>query len=305
MSIELSVVVPLYKSAQTLPTLLQRIDKARKHIPGQTEIILVDDGSPDDGLILANKLSSYYSGIKIVKLSKNFGQHIAILAGLDNARGKWTVVMDADLQDPPEAIIELWDTASTGEHSIIYARREGRKDTWLDRISSRLFYKMIKKFTGQDFSSDFGNFGIYSREVIETVRELRESNFFFPIAVRWTGFSSSEIKVHRQNREDGQSSYSFIKRMKLGLNVLIVNTNYLLKLSVNFGALISTLALLASLVLAVSYFIGGVEVAGWTSVIVSVYLMSGFLLMSIGVMGLYIGRIHEIARGRPLYVKIK
>jgi len=301
-TVTLSVVVPIYRSEQTIRELSSRVLAvfASRGIEG--EIVLVNDGSPDHSWQLISQLAAENKAIRGINFARNFGQHPAILAGLNAARGSWVVVMDADLQDTPEAIGDLYDHAIAGDHDAVIARRVGQANGAVDAFTSRLFYRVLRNFAGVETGTDEGNFGIYSSRLIASVKNVGDQDFFFPTLVRWAGFKTTTLDVPRLEREQGVSAYTFSRRLNLALRVLVINSNKLLQLSITVGLIASTLAVLYGIYLIIANATGGIKVEGWTSVMVAIFFIGGAILVSNGVLGLYLGRVFDSTKNRPRYI---
>ena len=300
-AIHLSVVSPVYGCAEALPELCRRLAVALTPITSDYEILLVNDASRDGAWDVICALAAADQRIKGIDLSRNFGQHYAITAGLDFARGDWVVVMDCDLQDQPEEIPKLYQKAQEG-FDVVFARRAQRRDHGLKRLSSRLFYRVFDYLTEQHSDPAIANFGIYRHTVIANVRRMRESARAFPLFVRWLGFPSVAIDVAHAPRFAGRSGYNFSKLLHLAINSIVAQSNRPLRLSIKFGFLMAFCSLLFGAWHVLRYLFHGVPVAGWTSVFVSIWLLGGLMFMNIGFLGLYIGRIYDETKGRPLYV---
>ena len=302
MSPKVSVVVPIYKSENTIAELCSRIAATLNAKKLSYEIVLVNDGSPDNSWALILELAKKNRSIVGLSLSRNFGQHRAILAGLTASKGEWVVVMDADLQDTPEAISELYAAATKRGDAAVIAKRVGRNDGRLNKTTSKYFYKLLSKLSEIEATSDQGNFGIYSGAVIDAVVGFGDVDFFFPSAVRWSGFKHSVLEIQRATRTDGKSTYNFKKRLTLAMRVLIVNSNQLLRFSIFLGLLASGVAAIAAIYLIIANWVGAIQVAGWTSVMVAIFFMGGTLLVSNGVLGLYLGKVFDATKNRPRFI---
>lgn len=297
----ISVVSPVYGCTAALDELCARLHQALGQITAHYEIILVDDASPDGAWPVIEALAKSDARVKGIHLSRNFGQHHAIAAGLDFAHGDWVVVMDCDLQDQPEEIAKLYAKAMTG-FDIVVGRRAQRKDGWIRKGLSQLFYWAFAYFTQTKIDSRIGNFGIYSQKVICSIRSMREQNRSFGLFALWVGFHRAEIDVHHAARPHGESAYTFKRMARLATDSLVAHSDKLLTLTVKLGFLMSISALLFALWLVFSYFSKGTPVLGWTSLIVSVYFTAGLIIGTIGVVGLYIGKIFDEVKQRPLYL---
>lgn len=298
----ISIVVPVYKCAASLRDLHQRIQSVMMRLQVDFELFFVDDGSPDDAWSVITDLAVLDKRVRGICLTRNFGQHYAITAGLQHSQGDWVVVMDGDLQDQPEEIAKLYAMAQAGEHDIIFARRVQRLDSWLKRLSSTFFYKVLSYLTDTTQDATIGNFGLYSRRVIGTLNAMTEHLRYFPVLVRWTGFSMTTVDVTHTARSAGRSSYSFSKLMRLAFDVIIAFSDKPLRLTVKLGAVIAFTSFLFILYVVVQSFYGDNPVEGWASLIVSMWFLAGLIIMILGMIGLYIGKIFDQVKRRPLYL---
>jgi len=297
----ISVVTPVYGCGSCLNQLHARLEATLKNLTADYEIIMVNDGSPDDAWDTIKNLAKKDAKVKGINLSRNYGQHQAITAGLDFAKGDWVVIMDCDLQDQPEEIVKLYNEALDG-YDVVFGRRDQRKDSFLKRYSSKIFYKVYDYFTESKIDNTVANFSIISSKVVENLRRLREQNRSYPLFVNWVGFRRSHVNIEHAQRESGRSSYTFQKLMNLAIDSIISQSNKPLKLSIKFGFLVSTVSLLYAIWLIVRYFMFSIPVAGWTSVMVSIYFVGGLLFANMGVLGLYIGKTFDETKNRPLYL---
>ena len=296
-----SIVIPCFASEKSLEELCLRLDKAIAPISLDYEIVLVDDGSPDRTWSVIQELAGRDSRIRGIRLSRNFGQHHAITAGLDHARGDWVVVMDCDLQDRPEEIPRLYSKAAEGYDMVIGLRTE-RQDSFFKKLGSRLFRVTFNYLTDSSLDQQAGNFGIYARKVVDSVVRLREQNRSFGLFANWVGFRRATIAITHAPRAHGKSSYTFARLFSLAMDSIVAHSNKLLRLSIALGFLLSGLSLLFALFLVARYVFWGLTVQGWTSLMVSIYFSAGLIIGSIGVVGLYIGKIFNEVKARPLYV---
>lgn len=298
---KISIVSPVYCCADCLRDLCARIAAALLPIGEDYEIILVDDASPDGAWSMLRELCATDSRIKAISLSRNFGQHYAIAAGLDAARGEWVVVMDCDLQDRPEEIPRLYAKAREG-HDVVFAEREARRDGWFKRASSRAFIALLNYLSGADYDYRTANFGIYSRAVIDAVLRMGDHSRFFPVMVRWTGFRRTSIAVQHDARGNGGSAYTLRKLMHLALDIILSYSDKPLRLVAALGLCVSVIALGIAGFSIFRYVHGDVTVAGYTSVIASMWLLAGVMLFCMGVIGLYVGRVFESVKLRPVFI---
>lgn len=300
-NLDISVVTPVYGCCKSLDSLYERLSKTLSTITNNFEIIMVNDSSPDNAWEAIKKLAKKDNRVKGINLSRNFGQHKAITAGLDYAKGDWIVVMDCDLQDQPEEIIKLYNKALEG-YDIVFGRRAERKDSFLKKLSSTLFYKVYDYFTESKIDNSIANFSIISKKVLNNLNKLKEQNRSYPLFVNWVGFKRTEINIEHSQREEGKSSYTFTKLMNLAIDSIVSQSNKPLKLSIKFGFIVAFLSLFYGIVLILRYFIFSIPVEGWTSVMVSIYFIGGLLFANMGILGLYIGKIFDETKNRPIYL---
>lgn len=298
---DISIVVPVYGCDNTLLPLYERVVAALSQIPATFEFIFVDDCGPGQPWELISKMAQRDPRVIGLKLTRNFGQHCAIMAGIDISRGNWLVIMDCDLQDRPEEIPRLWAKAQKG-HDIVVARRVERKDSFMRRLSSRAFHWIFNYMTDQKSDATQSNFGIYSRQVVDAVKTLSEQPRVFLNLIRWIGFDVTSIDVEHGLRTEGKSNYSFGRRLSLAMDTIISYSNKPLKIFVHFGFSMAFTAFCYGLWLVLRYLRLDYIPAGWTSVMVSLFFLSGVLLIGMGILGIYIGRIFNQVKGRPLYV---
>ncbi len=298
---DISVVVPVYGSDNTLVRLYERVAAAVAQIPASFELIFVDDCGPGNPWNLIEDMAQNDPRVKGLKLSRNFGQHSAIMAGIDAALGKWLVIMDCDLQDRPEEIPRLWQKAQEGHDAVIGCRVD-RQDGLFKRLSSRAFHWFFDYMTEQKSDASQANFGIYSRKVVDIVKVLPEQPRLFLLMVRWAGFEVIPLEIEHHRRSEGKSSYSFSRKLSLAANIVVSYSNKPLKMCVQFGFFMAFTALCFGVWLFLRYFLFDHIPTGWTSVMVSLYFLSGILLFGIGVLGVYIGRIFNQVKERPFYI---
>jgi glycosyltransferase involved in cell wall biosynthesis len=297
----LSFVIPVYGSPESLAPLCLRVRDVCAGIGVPYELILVDDRCPKNSWLTIEHLAEDDPAIVGVRLSRNFGQHAAIQAGLSRVRGEWIVVMDCDLQDRPEEIPRLWAKAREG-FDIVRAQRISRYDSLYRRLLSTAFYKLLSYLTDTHQNPAFSNFGIYSRRVIETVTQWQEEAKYFPAIISWIGFSQSTLPVEHDRRFSGRSSYTFTKLVRLAMNVIIGFSDKPLKLVMIAGFAMAFLSFSMSLLILVSRLMGILTVEGWASIALSLWFLAGCLLFSLGLTGLYVGRILVEVKGRPSFI---
>jgi polyisoprenyl-phosphate glycosyltransferase len=298
---KISVIIPCYNCADCLAELHKRLVLCLEQITVEFEIIFVNDASPAKDWLIIKELTDKDSRVVGLNLSRNFGQHYAITAGLDYCNGDWIVVMDGDLQDKPEEINKFFEKTAEG-YDIVVGKRENRKDSFIVKLTSKLFYMVFNYLTEQKLDNKVANFGIYSRRVIDNVKKLRELDRSFGLLVTLVGFPRLEIDVDHSYRANGESSYSFRSRLKLAVDHILSHSNKPLILAVQTGFIISSLSLFYAFWLIIRYFINSHVADGWTSLMVSLFFLSGLIIVVVGMVGLYIGKIYSEVKNRPLYI---
>lgn len=297
----LSIVIPVYQAENLLNELINRINNSVAGVFENYQVVLVDDGSTDQSWKIISEICLVNKQVKGIKLSRNFGQQHAITAGLDFCAGDWVIVMDCDLQDKPEEIAALYKKALEG-YDIVFAKRNNRKDTFWTKILSRLFYAIYSYLTGIKHDAAIANFGIYSFKVIEVIKQMKEPMRAFSPMARWVGFKRTSINVAHGERYHGKSSNTVSKRINLALDIILSYSDKPLKIIVSIGFIISFSAFVAALYLLYRYFKGEIIVLGYTSIIISIWLLGGLIIFILGILGLYITRIFSGVKKRPLYI---
>ena len=297
----ISIVSPEYKGARMVEELVSRIKASVSSITENYEIILVNDGSPDDSWAEIAKACAADSRVKGLNLSRNFGQHYAISAGLAYAKGDWVVVMDCDLQDRPEEIPRLYSKALEG-WDIVQARRINKKFGWWKKATSRIFHRIYDWLSGEKTDSAVGNFGIYHRSVIEEFNKMPERARAFANLIGYLGFRCTTVDVMHAERAEGVSSYSLRKLLRLAFDASISNTNKPLKLAVGLGLGMAFLSFLLAIYNIVAKLTGIIELQGYTTTVFSIWFVGGIVLFVMGVVGLYIGKIFDQVKGRQLFI---
>lgn len=262
---------------------------------------MVDDGSPDDDWSIISRISAMDDCVQGIKLSRNFGQHHAISAGLNYAKGRWIIVMDCDLQDPPEEIPRLLEKARQG-YDIVLARRLRRQDSWLKRVTSHGFHHLLAWLTETQRDPTVANFGIYHQKVIHAVNSLPEQMRVFPTMIRWVGFKSTTIEINHAARAEGASSYNIWKRLELAADICLAYSDKPLRLVVWSGFVISLAGFALSIYTIILALKGEIAVMGYASLIVSIWVFSGIIISVVGVVGLYVGKTFEGVKRRPAFI---
>lgn len=299
---QLSIVSPIYKGEKMLDELVRRITMSVTTITDEYEIILVNDQSPDDSWNVIKRICQEDKHVKGVNLSRNFGQHYAITAGLSLVQGEWIVVMDCDLQDRPEEIPNLYRKAIEGGFDIVYAQRQERQDKFLKRLSSTAFHAVFDWLSGIKSDKTIANFGIYHNQVIKEYNKMPERARAFGSLIRYLGFSVGYQPVVHAERAEGTSGYNFARLMKLAFDVMISNTNKPLKMAVELGLVMAVISFALALYNVFAKLFGIISVQGYTTTVFSIWFVGGILLMMMGVLGLYIDKIFDQVKGRQLFI---
>jgi dolichol-phosphate mannosyltransferase len=299
--VDISIVSPVYYGAKLVAPLVTRLRAALSEIAESYEIILVDDGSPDESWTAIASTCAAHPEVVGVRLSRNFGQHYALTAGLRLTRGDYVVVMDCDLQDRPEEIPHLMRTARGG-FDIVLARRAARQDPFFTRLRSRLFYRTLTYLTGVPHDPAIANFGVYRRAVIDTINGMPESIRYFPTMVRWVGFRVCTLDVVHEARSEGRSTYTLGKLLRLATDIILANSDKPLRLTVKMGFVIAAIGFAFAAYTVVRALRGEIVVLGYASLIVSMWVLAGLIVIILGVVGLYIGKIFEGVKQRPPFI---
>ena len=297
----LSVVAPIFNEGPVVKEFVKQVTEVLTSQVLDYEVILVDDGSTDDSWKYIESAANENKKIVALKLSKNFGHHYAITAGLHNSAGQWVVVMDSDLQDRPEVIPDLLKKAQEG-FDVVFVSRQQRPESLVYKLSQKIFYVILRSLSGIDFDSTQANFSIISRKVVEAFMIFPENARFYGSTIKWLGFSRSSIEASHGSRFSGKSSYTLKKRINLALDIILSFSDRPLKFAVGFGLAMSIISLILSIWIFARAYIWGFSVLGWSSLIVSIFFTSGVLLIVLGIIGIYLGRIFREVKSRPLYI---
>jgi polyisoprenyl-phosphate glycosyltransferase len=300
-NIHISVVSPVYRAESIVSELVKQVKEQLLPITEDFEIILINDASPDNSWVEIEKETAKDKRVKGLNLSRNFGQHYAITAGLNFAKGEWIVVMDCDLQDRPDEIPNLYHKALEGYDSV-FAQRTERNDTLFKKLFSKLFYKLFSYLTDTKQDATVANFGIYRRCVIDAILSMHDQIRFFPTMVQWVGFRKFYLPVEHASRFEGKSTYNFKGLSRLAINTIMGFSDKPLRLTVKVGFFITLLSVLVAIVYLGLYLSGQIQVEGFTTLILSLWFLSGFIMFILGILGLYIGRMFEKVKERPVYL---
>ena len=298
----ISILIPAYNEQAVLPLLFKRLQGLANSQPDYNfEFLFINDGSRDDTLRLITQASSVDTRIGYVNLSRNYGKEIAMIAGLDHVRGEATVIIDADLQDPPELIpkmIKYWEEG----YDDVYAKRRSRDgETWLKKLTSRLYYQTLQKVTHIPIQEDTGDFRLLDRRVVDALREYRESQRNTKALFSLVGFKKKEILYDRDPRAAGETKWNYIKLINLAIDGITSFTTAPLRIASVFGIFISLVAFLFILYLLIRPLFGVPTGDGYSSLMAAILFLGGVQLLSLGVIGEYIGRIFNESKQRPLY----
>ncbi len=298
---DISVVSPVYGCKGCLEDLVDRVSAVLQSSGKSFEVILVDDRSPDNAWVRIVELAATRSWLRGVRLARNFGQHYAIAAGIEHARGEHVVVMDCDLQDVPEEIPRLLAALGDGVE-VAFAQRMSRQDSVIKRFGSWAFFRTLSWMTGVPQDHTTANFGAYSRKVIDAINAMPERERCFPLMVKWTGHRSVAVPVEHAGRAAGKSGYSFRRLFQLAVGIILSYSDKPLRLVVRLGLLFALVAFAMAGLSVVRFMTGDVQVAGFTSIVASIWLVGGMTIFCLGIIGLYLGRLFVAAKGRPYYV---
>jgi dolichol-phosphate mannosyltransferase len=300
--IDLSVVIPVYNEEPNIQKLYQRMSETVMKIGVSYELIFVNDGSIDSSLEVIRKIAKTDQHIRYIDFSRNFGHQIAVTAGLDHSKGDAVVIIDADMQDPPELIEDLYNEYKKG-YEVVYARRRQRKgESFLKKFTARLFYRILQKITSVEIPVDTGDFRIIDHKVVKALRKMPEQQKFLRGQISWIGFSQSFVEYDREERQAGKSGYTYRKMIHFAIDGITSFSNFPLKFASIMGFFVSGLSFILILVALYQRFINGDTVRGWTSTIIIILFIGGIQLICLGLMGEYLSRINESVRNRPLYI---
>lgn len=300
-SVKLSVVIPVFNEEPNLKMLHTQLMNVMSNLDMSYEIIYVDDGSKDNSFQVLRELHRKDGMVKIIRFTRNFGQHIAITAGLDYCKGEIIVLMDADLQDKPEEIPKLLTKLSEG-YDIVYGYRGRRQDSSFKRIASRVYLYLLAKLTNQTINPEIASFRVMTRKVVDYFNQFRERSRFYGGLVAWLGFPYAIVPIEHSERFAGKTKYSLLRMVKLGIEGVVSFSDIPLRLIGQFGFVVSTISFIIGIYYFLAWLIRGIPVPGYTSIIVSIFFMGGIQLIVLGVISRYIGSIHVEIKKRPLYV---
>ena len=297
-----SIVVPVYDEQEALPELYERLRWLLERLDGDAEVILVDDGSRDDSYALMLDLNRRDPRFKLLQLSRNFGHQVAITAGLDFAAGRAVIVMDADLQDPPETVLAMAERWREGFDVVYGVRRERRGETRFKRTTAAVFYRLLQRLADVEIPADAGDFRLLDRKALDAYLAMREHDRYVRGMVSWVGFNQIGVAYSRDERRAGETKYPFRKMMKFAADGIVSFSNAPLRLALGLGFVVSASSFVYGFVAILLKATGAFTVPGWTSIIIVTSFLGGVQLIVLGVIGEYVGRTYVETKGRPLYI---
>jgi polyisoprenyl-phosphate glycosyltransferase len=297
-----SLVIPIYNEESTIPALYQRVSAVMDGLDGSSELILINDGSNDSTLKILRALHDRDDRIVYLSLARNFGHQVAVTAGLNYVRGEAIIVLDADLQDPPELIPDLLALWQQG-YQVVYAQRIKRlKESWFKRLCAYGFYRILRKLANFDIPTDTGDFCLMDRQIVDLLNQMPERNRYLRGLRAWVGFNQIAFKFDRDSRFAGEVKYTFVKSLGLAINGLVSFSIIPLRLSTYLGLFSAVLAIvMALLVIYWRFFTPNSNLTGFATIAIAIFFLGAVQLISIGILGEYIGRIYEEVKNRPLY----
>ncbi|MCR5887961.1 glycosyltransferase family 2 protein [Hymenobacter sp. J193] len=301
-AVDLSVIIPIYNEEANIPTLYARLRSVLDPMQLRCEYIFINDGSRDRSLELIQNLAARESDVRYIDFSRNFGHQIAVTAGLDLSLGEAVAIIDADLQDPPELIPQLYQKLLQG-FEVVYAKRRSRQgESAAKKFTAKLFYRLLASITNISIPVDTGDFRIVSRKVVEALKQMPEQNKFIRGQISWIGYRQTYIEYDRAERAGGETGYTYRKMIRLALDGITGFSDVPLKVATVSGFVVSGLAFLVMLYTLYARFVTGDYQPGWASLMVSILFLGGVQLIAIGLIGEYLARLSANVRRRPLYI---
>jgi dolichol-phosphate mannosyltransferase len=299
---QLSVIVPVFNEEENIAPLLDRLKSVVEEITPDFEVIFINDGSKDGTLMKVKQAGEADPRVKYIDLSRNFGHQEAVTAGLNFARGKAVVIIDADLQDPPELIPAMFDRWEEG-YKVVYAKRESRSgESWFKLKTAKIFYRLLQRITRYDIPVDTGDFRLIDRKVVDLLNDMGEHSKFLRGQIAWMGFEQTSVSYNRDPRAHGSTGYSLSKMVRLALNGITGFSDLPLRLVTIFGFLASVVAVLVMIYSFYSQYVLKDTVPGWASIMVSLLFLGGLQMIALGIIGEYLSRIYDEVRERPPYI---
>lgn len=302
LKITYSIIAPIYNEIENIPELYRRVTEVMQSAREPWELILVDDGSTDGSTEKIRELAKTDQRVRPVIFARNFGHQVAITAGWDYARGEAVVIIDADLQDPPEVILQLAEKWREGYEVVYAVRAEREGETWFKKFTASLFYRLIRWITDVDIPVDTGDFRLMDRKVVDVLKQMKERHRFPRGMSAWVGFKQVGVEYKRAARVAGVTKYPFRKMLKLAANAITGFSYFPLQVATFFGFISAGIAIVAIPIVAILRMTGSHFFEGQTTTLISVLFLGGVQLISLGILGEYIGRLYDEAKGRPLYI---
>ena len=302
MSTAISIVIPIYNEQEGIPELYNRLRESVEKISSDYEMIFVNDGSKDNSLAELIRLSQQDSRVFYIQFSRNFGHQIAVTAGLDRCKGQSVVIIDGDLQDPPELIVDLYNKYKEGFDVVYAARRKRKGEGLFKKITAKLFYRIMKRITSIDIPLDTGDFRLMDQKVVAYLKQMPEQNKFLRGQIAWPGFRQTQVLFERDERKHGKSGYPLSKMLRFALDGITSFSDKPLEMVSRLGFFVSLVSFIVILYAMYSYYLLNQTITGWTSLIISSMFIGGIQLISIGIIGEYISRINKNVLNRPIYI---
>lgn len=298
----LSIIIPIYNEEHNIPALYARLKNVVSSLELTYEFVFVNDGSKDNSITLIKQLASIDTAVKYIDFSRNFGHQIAVTAGLDGCTGDKIVIIDADLQDPPELIVEMYAKMQEG-YEVVYAKRRTRKgESFLKKYTAQVFYRTLASITSISIPVDTGDFRMIDRKIVDVLKNMPEQHKFLRGQISWIGFNQTFVEYDRDERLAGVTGYTYKKMIRFALDGITSFSDLPIRFATISGFVVSFIAFIIMLYALYSRFILQDYVPGWTSLILSVMFIGGIQLIAIGIIGEYISRISSNVRQRPLYI---
>lgn len=297
-----SVIVPMYNEEEVIGTTFERLKQVMDSLGERYELIFVNDGSKDRSAEIIKELAEQHQEVVLIDFSRNFGHQIAITAGMDYARGDAIVIIDADLQDPPEVIVQMIDKWRDG-YEVVYGKRVKRKgETWFKKATAKIFYRTLRALTNVDIPADTGDFRLIDRKVCDVLKGLKEKNRFVRGLVSWIGFRQTSVEFVREERFAGVTKYPLKRMLRFALDAITSFSYKPLKIASYIGFTISFFSFIYLVIVVYQRLFTNTTMAGWASIVAINLLFNGIILILLGVIGEYIGRIYDETKNRPLYI---
>jgi polyisoprenyl-phosphate glycosyltransferase len=300
--IDLSIIIPIFNEEDNIHLLQNRLTAVAEKMGVSFELLFVNDGSKDNSIVLIKALAQKDNRIKYIDFSRNFGHQVAVTAGMDASSGNAIVIIDADLQDPPELIADLYAKMKEG-FQVVYAKRKQREgESFLKKLTAKMFYRILKRITSINIPVDTGDFRIMDRKVVEVLKAMPEKNKFLRGQIAWIGFNQTFVEYDRSERNAGKTGYTYRKMIRFAMDGITSFSNFPLKVASVLGFAVSGISFFIMMYALYVRFVAGHYVEGWTSLMISILFLGGIQLICVGLIGEYLSRVSDNVRDRPLYV---